>query len=273
KPDWWLVAKSTFIPTIKPDKEFISMLVAILGTTISPYLFFWQVTMEAQDVKDAKKMIMVHRRAVQKDRIDTSQLKKREKRFISLLISKMQLDVNVGMLLSNMVMFFIILATGSALYGHGITKIDTVEQAAKALEPVAGKSSYFLFAIGVIGTGFLAIPVLSGSLSYIVSETFGWRGDLDKKFFQAKSFYMVIIVSIIIGLLINYIGISPIQALFYTAVLYGITSPILIGIVLHIANNKKIMGDHKNSRLSNVLGWITFLLMLASALYLLYLQF
>jgi Mn2+/Fe2+ NRAMP family transporter len=145
----------------------------------------------------------------------------------------MQLNVNLGMLLSNVVMFFIILATGVALFSHGITKIDTVEVAAKALEP------YFLFAIGVIGTGFLAIPVLAGSLSYIVSETFGWRGNLDKKYFQARQFYLVIIFSLVIGLLINYIGISPVKALIYTAVLYGLTSPVLIAIVLHIANKKK----------------------------------
>jgi Mn2+/Fe2+ NRAMP family transporter len=177
------------------------------------------------------------------------------------------------MLLSNLVMFFIILATGTALFGHGIAQIDTVEQAAKALQPVAGDASYLVFTVGVIGTGLLAIPVLSGSLSYIVSETFGWKGDLDKKFFQAKSFYIVIIVSLLLGLMINYWGLSPIKALFYTAILYGLTSPLLIGIVLHIANNKKIMKTHANSKLSNVLGFATLLVMTAAAVALIWLQF
>ncbi len=185
----------------------------------------------------------------------------------------MRLDVNLGMLLSNMVMFFIILATGTALFANGITQIDTVEQAAKALEPVAGKASYLIFTIGVIGTGFLAIPVLSGSLSYIVSETFGWKGDLDKSFKQAKPFYIVIIISLMLGLLINYLGISPIQALLYTAILYGLTSPILIAIVLHISNNKKIMKENTNSKLSNFLGFLTLIVMTAAAAALIYLQF
>ena len=185
----------------------------------------------------------------------------------------MQLDVNFGMLLSNLVMYFIILATGTALFSNGITQIDTVEQAAKALEPVAGKASYLLFTTGVIGTGLLAIPVLAGSLSYIVSETFGWKGNLNKKFKQAKSFYRIMIVSLIISLLINFIGLSPIKALLYTAILYGLTSPVLIAIVLHIANNKKIMKEHTNGKLSNVLGMITLLLMTAAAVTMIYFQF
>ena len=269
-PNWGKVLHATFIPVIKFDKEFIGILVAILGTTISPYLFFWQVTMEAEDVKKYKVLILARQKLV-KDENDTGA--KREKNFFSLIIKKMQLDVNIGMLLSNFVMFFIILATGTALFNAGITQIDTVEQAAKALEPVAGEASYLLFAMGVIGTGFLAIPVLSGSLSYIVSETFGWKGDLDKKFGQAKSFYIVIIISLVLGLLMHYIGISPIKALIYTAILYGLTSPIIIAIVLHIGNNKKIMKEFTNSKLSNILGITTLVLMTLAAVALLYFQF
>lgn len=270
-PNWAKVLSFTFIPTIKLDKEFFEVLVAILGTTISPYLFFWQVTMEAEDVKDARKLVLARRKLVRDNGFD--QGPKREGNFIKLLIQKMQMDVNIGMLLSNMVMFFIILATGTALFSSGARGIDTVEQAAKALEPVAGKASYFLFAIGVIGTGFLAVPVLCGSLSYIVSETFGWKGTLDKKYGQAKQFYFVIIVSLIVGLLINYVGISPIKALVYTAVLYGITSPILIAIILHIGNNKKIMKEYTNGMLSNILGIITLIIMSVAAIALLYFQF
>ncbi len=271
-PDWLRVLKSTFVPTIKFNKDFIEILVAILGTTISPYLFFWQVTMEAEDVKSSRVLILARRRIVRHTE-DKAITKHKERSFINLLIKKMQLDVNFGMLLSNMVMFFIILATGTALFSHGITHIDTVEQAAKALEPVAGKASYFLFAIGVIGTGLLAIPVLSGSLSYIVSETFGWKGTLDKKFYEAKPFYIVIIISLLVSLLINMVGLSPIKALLYTAILYGLTSPVLIAIVLHIANNKKIMKEHTNSKLSNVMGIITLILMTVAAIALIYLQF
>ena len=271
-PDWLKVFKATLIPTIKLNRDFIEILVAILGTTISPYLFFWQVTMEAEDAKKSKQLILARRKIVF-NKEDRTQTKVKEKNFINLLIKKMQLDVNFGMLLSNMVMFFIILATGTALFGHGITQIDTIEQAAKALEPVAGKSSYFLFASGIIGTGLLAIPVLSGSLSYIVSETLGWKGNLDKKYYQARPFYIVIIISLIIGLLINYIGLSPVKALIYTAVLYGLTSPILIAIVMHIANNKKIMKAHTNGNLSNILGFLTLLIMTAAAIALIYFLF
>ena len=271
-PNWALVLRATFIPNIKWSKEYAEILLAILGTTISPYLFFWQVTMEAEDVKSSWQLILARRKVVGRNE-SREQTKKKEGTFINLLIKKMLLDVNFGMLLSNVVMFFIILATGTALFNNGIHQIDTVEEAAKGLEPVAGKASYLLFAIGVIGTGFLAIPVLSGSLSYIVSETFGWKGTLDTPYYKAKAFYIVIIVSLIVGLLINYIGISPIKALVYTAILYGLTSPVLIAIVIHIANNKKIMGEHTNSIVSNILGIFTFILMSAAAIAMVYFQF
>jgi Mn2+/Fe2+ NRAMP family transporter len=158
------------------------------------------------------------------------------------------------------------------LFNAGIHRIDTVEQAAKALEPLAGPAAYYLFALGVVGTGFLAIPVLSGSLSYILAETFGWREGLDKKFVDAKAFYSVIIVSLIVGLGINYLGISPIKALIWSAILYGVTSPVIIAIVLHIANNKKVMGEYTNGVWSNVLGAATLILMTVSAGFLLYYQ-
>ncbi|WP_431199582.1 NRAMP family divalent metal transporter [Mucilaginibacter sp. P19] len=190
-----------------------------------------------------------------------------------MLIQKMSIDVNLGMFLSNLIMFFTILATGTALYSHGVRNIDTVEQAAKALEPVAGRLSYLLFAVGIIGTGFLAIPVLSGSLSYIVTETFGLKGSLDKKFHQAKAFYVILIISVLLGLAINYFGINPVDALLYTAILYGVTCPVIIGIVLHIANNKKIMGEYTNKTLSNVLGGLCLLVMTAGAVFLVYLEF
>ena len=189
------------------------------------------------------------------------------------ILQNMTVDVNIGMFASNLVMLFIVLTTGVVLYNSGIREINTVEQAAKALAPLAGKFSYICFALGVIGTGFLAIPVLTGSLSYILAESFGWKEGLDKKFHEARAFYIVIIFSLIIGLLINFMGISPMKALIFTAILYGITSPVMIAVILHIGNNKKIMNGFTNSRLSNTLGVITFVIMTIAALVLIYFQF
>lgn len=249
--DWREIAKHTFIPSIKFNKDFIGILVAILGTTISPYLFFWQATMEAEDIKHKKRRLIVDKK----------------------MIHKMDMDVDFGMFFSNLVMYFIILTTGTVLFKGGITEINSVEQAAKALEPLAGKLSYLLFALGIIGTGLLAIPVLTGCLSYMLSETFNWNGGLDKKYYEAKPFYWVIIISLLIGLAINYIGINPVQALLYTAILYGVTSPVLIVVILHISNNKKIMGEYTNGKWSNILGAIALLLMTVSAAMLIYFQF
>ena len=248
KQNWVAVLKATFIPTLKFDKNFISVLVAILGTTISPYLFFWQATMEVEE--NMKKHLVVNKR----------------------IIHEMKQDVDFGMLFSNVTMFFIILSTGSVLFNGGIHQIDTVEQAAQALKPLAGNSAYILFAIGIIGTGFLAIPVLSGSLSYIITETFGLKGGLDKKFHQAKAFYAIIAISLILGLSMNYIGISPIKALIYSAILYGMTAPVLIAIILHISNNKKIMGKFTNGKTSNILGFTALILMSVAAVILIYMQ-
>ena len=251
KQDWLDIAKNTFIPNIQFNKEFVAVLVGILGTTISPYLFFWQASMEGEEMAHKKRHLIVNKR----------------------IITDMKQDVDFGMSFSGVVMFFIILTTGTVLYKGGIHQIDTVEQAAAALKPLAGNFAYLLFAIGVIGTGLLAIPVLSGSLSYIISETFGWEKGLDKKFHEAKAFYLVMVISLILGLSLNYIGISPIKALIYTAILYGLTAPVLIAIILHISNNKKVMGNFTNSRFSNVLGFSALILMTVAALALLYLQF
>jgi len=250
KQDWLAVAKATFIPTIAFNKDFISIIVGILGTTISPYLFFWQATMEVEEMNHKKKHLMVDKK----------------------IIHEMKQDVDFGMSFSGLVMYFIILTTGTVLFNGGIHQIHTVEQAAMALKPLAGDLAYLLFAIGVIGTGLLAIPVLSGSLSYIITETFGWEQGLDKKFHEAKAFYAVIAISLVLGLSLNYIGISPIKALIYTAILYGMTAPILIAIILHICNNKKVMGDFTNSKKSNILGFSALIIMTVSALVLIYFQ-
>jgi len=251
--DWGRVLRHAVIPTEHMNKEFFEVLVAILGTTISPYLFFWQATMEAEDLTNlrAKRKVVIDRR----------------------FMEKMEKDVYGGMLFSNLVMFFIILTTGVVLFDSGRHQIDTVEQAASALEPLAGKLTYVIFAVGVIGTGFLAIPVLGGSLSYIVAETFNWRQGLDKKFNQAPGFYITLAFSLLAGLCLDFLHISPIQALLYTAVLYGLTAPVMIVLVMHICNNRKIMGDAVNKRGSNILGAFALILMTAAAVALVWFQF
>jgi Mn2+/Fe2+ NRAMP family transporter len=248
--DFSEIIKYTFVPTLRFDKDFIAIIVGILGTTISPYLFFWQASVEVEEFKNKRKHLVVNKKIIQ----------------------EINQDVDFGMTVSGFVMFFIILTTGTVLFKGGIHQIDTVEQAALALKPLAGNLAYLLFAIGVIGTGFIAIPVLSGSISYIITETFGWDQGLDKKFHEAKEFYVIIGISLILGLSLNYIGITPIQSLIYTAILYGLTAPVLIAIILHISNNKKIMGDNVNGRLTNILGFTAFFVMTAAAVALIYLQ-
>jgi NRAMP (natural resistance-associated macrophage protein)-like metal ion transporter len=247
--DFGAILKSTFIPTIHFEKTFIAILVGILGTTISPYLFFWQASVEVEEQKQLKTKLIVNKR----------------------VMDNMTNEVDFGMTFSGLIMYFIILTTGTVLFQAGVTQIDTVEQAAMALKPLVGNSAYLLFAIGVIATGLIAIPVLSGSLSYMFTETFGWEQGLDKKFHEAKGFYVIIAISLIMGLGLNYIGVSPIKALIYTAILYGITAPVIIGLILLISNNKKIMGKHTNSIAANVLGTMALLIMTAAALGFLYL--
>jgi NRAMP (natural resistance-associated macrophage protein)-like metal ion transporter len=257
KQDFIAIVKATFIPSFSWDKNFIAIIVAILGTTLSPYLFFWQASVEVEEMKEKmgnkaiKKSLMVNKK----------------------VIHEINQDIDIGMGFSTLVMFFIILTGGTVLFQGGIHQIETVEQAASALKPLAGDLAYGLFALGIIGTGLIAIPVLSGSISYIVAETFGWEQGLGKKFHEAKGFYVIIAISLVLGLSLNYIGLSPIKALIYTAVLYGLTAPVMIAIILHICNNKKIMGKNVNGWVLNVLGGIALLLMTAAAGALIYFEF
>jgi NRAMP (natural resistance-associated macrophage protein)-like metal ion transporter len=246
--DFKEILKATFIPHIEFNKEFILIIVGILGTTISPYLFFWQASVEVEEMKHRKTHLLVNKK----------------------IIHEMGKDVDFGMTFSGLVMYFIILTTGTVLYSSGIHQITTVQDAAMALKPLAGNFAYLLFAIGVIGTGLIAIPVLSGALSYIFAETFNLEQGLDKKFHEAKGFYTIIIISLLLGLSLNYIGISPIDALIYTAVLYGLTAPVLIAIILHISNNKQIMGMHVNGKLANLMGITALLVMTVAAIVLVY---
>lgn len=242
------ILKASFIPTIEYSKEYLMILVGILGTTISPYLFFWQASVEVEE-KEHQHIIIV----------DKSHIK------------SMESDVNSGMLFSGIIMYCIILTTGMVLFPNGITKITTVEEAAMALHPLLGRSASLLFSLGVIGTGLIAIPVLSGCLSYMFSEIVNIPRGLDRTFQQAKGFYAIMALSLILGLSLSLFGISPVDALIATAILYGLTAPVLIAVIIHIANNKEIMGEFVNTRWMNIGGISTLMIMSLAAISLIWL--
>lgn len=248
--DWTTVALSTFIPHFSVSKDYLFNIVAILGTTISPYLFFWQADEEVEEEVEHHKLRAMGK-GVPKVRVKD--------------IRDMRIDTIVGMFFSNIVMFFIIVVTAATLHSHGITTIQTADQAAEALRPLAGNFAFLLFAGGILGTGLLTVPILAGSASYAVAETLGWREGLNLKFKRAHGFYLVIAVATLIGLLINFSPIKPFQMLYYSAIVNGIAAPPLLILIMIIANNKKIMGSYANKRVSNVLGWtITIVMTIAS---------
>lgn len=240
--DWSAVIRSTFIPNVEFNAQSLTIIVAILGTTISPYLFFWQTSMEVEEAAERKIVVNKH------------------------FLDVVRNDIEIGMFFSNLIFYFIVLTAGVVLFPEGIKDIQTVDQAALALKPLLGESAYLLFAFGVFGTGMLAIPVLSGSISYMISEVFDWPEGLNKKWHEAKGFYLVMSLSIIIAMLINIVRVNPMKALIYTAIGYGVTAPVLIAIILHICNNKKIMGKYTNNQTSNVFGIITLLVMTIAAI-------
>lgn len=250
KQDWTKVVFSTLIPSFSFNKIYLLNIVAILGTTISPYLFFWQAGEEVEEEVIHHKLRMMGKGVPKIVRGD---------------IAQMRLDTIFGMFFSNLVMFFIIAAAASTLHVNGITNIETAPQAAEALRPFVGDFAFLLFALGIIGIGFLAVPVLAGSASYALSEAFGWKEGLYRRFSKAHGFYGVIIVATLIGLIVNLTPIKPFTLLYYTAVLNGICAPPLLVLIMLIGNNKKIMQEHTNSKFSNILGWtITVIMSLAS---------
>jgi NRAMP (natural resistance-associated macrophage protein)-like metal ion transporter len=248
--DWGTVLSKAVTPSIHWSKDQLLLICAILGTTISPYLFFWQTSQEVEtEIMDGKTSI-----ASRQGNYDKSK------------VHDMRVDVWSGMLLSELVMFFIIAACGALLFTHGITNITSAAQAAEALRPFAGDATYWQFAVGIIGTGLLAIPVLAGSSSYAVSESFKWKEGLYRKFKQAHAFYGTIIVSVIVGLAINFSGIDPIKALIYSAVANGIVAPVVLVLIMLISSNKKIMGDWTNGKWLRGFGWvITGIMVLSGA--------
>ena len=240
------VISHALIPRFNINRTNLTGIVAMLGTTISPYLFFWQAS---EEVEEQRSQAGLKRMLVTKKEV-----------------KGMRQNVVVGMVLSNLVMFFVLASAAGTLHQNNITNITNTAQAALALEPLAGSLSAFLFTIGVIGTGILAIPVLAGSAAYAVSEAFGWQEGLDKRFTEAKPFYIVIAVSILLGLIFSILPFNPISLLYTTAIIYGILAPLLIILILRIANNKKIMKDKVNGRLSNAVNLFTFFLMTAAVL-------
>ena len=236
--DWAEIARRAVLPTITFDKDQILLICAVLGTTISPYLFFWQTSQEVEDQILQGKTTVHMRQGASKDDV-----------------RKMRTDVWSGMFLSNLVMFFIIAACGGILFTNGITNITSAAQAAEALRPFAGDATYFLFAVGIIGTGLLALPVLAGSSSYAVAESLRWREGLYRKLGQAQAFYGILIISMLIGLGINFIGLDPIKALIYSAVANGLVAPVVLFLIVTISSNKKLMGQWVNKRSTSIVGW------------------
>jgi len=249
RPDWWQVAQATFIPHLSFDPPFLATLVAIFGTTISPYLFFWQADQEVEEEISFGRVTRAQRRGA-------SDAELKYARF----------DVQVGMVLSNVVMYFIILATAATLFKHGESRIESAADAAEALRPLAHGAASLLLAIGLIGSGFLAVPILTGCNAYAVAEALGGRYGFNQKLRQAKLFYGVIIVSTLVGVAINFIGINPIRALVLAAIINGFLAPPLLVAIMLVANNRQIMGRHVNSRWANILGWTTTLVMFLAAL-------
>lgn len=237
--NWGEVLKKAVTPSFSLGKEQILLICAILGTTISPYLFFWQTSQEVEEEISSGKTNMLSRLGSTPD-----------------AIRKMRIDVWSGMFLSNLVMFFIIASCAAVLFQNGITEITSAADAAQALEPFAGSASATLFAVGIIGTGLLAIPVLAGSSSYAVSESFGWKGGLNRKLKQAHSFYGVIIFSVMIGLGLNFLGIDPIKALIYSAIANGIVAPVVLALIVLISSNRRVMGEWVNKKYITVIGWM-----------------
>lgn len=249
--NWGKALANAIVPHISFARDEVLLLVAVLGTTISPYLFFWQTSQEVEE------QIMEGKTTIAQREIITTGAE----------IKKMRVDVWSGMFLSNLVMFFIIAVCASTLFEHGVTEISDPAQAATALRPLVGNAAYLFFTLGIIGTGLLAVPVLAGSSSYAISESFGWREGLYRKFRQAHAFYAVIIVSMLVGLAINFLGADPVKMLIYSAILNGVISPFILGLIVLLSSNRRIMKEWVNHPLVTFLGWaITILMALASVI-------
>src|SRR5277367_387813 len=245
--DWRQALWATLAPHPVWSREYVEVLVGILGTTISPYLFFWQASQEVEEER------AMGRNLAQRKGATSAELR------------ALRVDVITGMFASNFIMYFIILTTAATLHAHGIVKIDTAKQAAEALRPLAGQAAYLLFTLGLIGTGMLGVPVLAGSCAYAVSEAAAWRGSLEKKPHAARKFYGVLGVAMALGLAIDYTGLDAIKMLFWSAVTNGILAPPLILLILLVTSDRKVMGDQISSVAERTLGWVTLVVMTVAA--------
>lgn len=246
---WHEVLTRAVLPSLNLTKDQIILICGIFGTTISPYLFFWQTSQEVEEkLSEGKTPTQIAQGTIE-----------------SKEIRKMRIDVWSGMLFSNLAMFFIIAVCGAVLFTHGITTINSAADAAAALKPLAGNYASLLFALGIFAVGLLGIPVLAGSASYAVSESFGWREGLNQKFSQAKAFYAIIILSMIIGLVTNFIGLDPIKALIYAAVLNGLVAPIILILIVLLGQNRQVMDDKTNSVWATIFGWLSVAVMILVA--------
>ena len=253
RPDWTAVFHGTFVPHVEWTRSYMSVLVGILGTTISPYLFFWQASQEVEEDRKHGKTTVAKRRGS-----------------TNLELSGAAGDVFTGMFFSNLVMFFIILTTAATLHAHGLRNIETAKQASEALRPLAGEGAYWLFTLGLIGTGMLGVPVLAGSCAYAISEAAAWKGSsLSQKPGRAPQFYAVMAGAMLVGLALDFAGLNAVKMLFWSAVVNGVLAPPLVVLVVLLTSDKKVMGSRTNSRGAMVLGWICAALMSAAALALL----
>jgi NRAMP (natural resistance-associated macrophage protein)-like metal ion transporter len=246
--DWRQALLVTLVPHLEWSRGFLAVLVGILGTTISPYLFFWQAAEEVEEDRAKGRKTLAQRKGSTQGELKDART-----------------DTVVGMFFSNFIMYFIILTTGATLHAHGQTDITTARQAAEALRPLAGNGAYLLFTLGLIGTGMLGVPVLVGSSAYAVSEAANWRGSMSDRPKKARAFYGVMAVAMGIGLALNYVGLNAVKMLFWSAVINGLLAPPLILLVILLTSNPKVMGKHVNSPVLKYLGWATFLVMTAAA--------
>jgi NRAMP (natural resistance-associated macrophage protein)-like metal ion transporter len=249
RPDWHAVVQATIVPHVEWSSGFLATLVGILGTTISPYLFFWQASQEVEHERAQGRRTVAQRHGATDAELQAART-----------------DVLTGMLFSNVVMYFIILTTAATLHAHGQYVITTAREAAEALRPLAGNGAYLLFTLGLIGTGMLAVPVLAGSAAYAVAEAQAWRGALDDSLRLAPGFYAVIAVAMLIGLALDYVGFNAVQMLFWSAVLNGVLAPPLIVLVVLLTSNPAIMGTRASSPLLRMLGWATAAIMTAAGI-------
>jgi NRAMP (natural resistance-associated macrophage protein)-like metal ion transporter len=248
RPDWLQVMHATLIPDIHWSGAYLSVLVGILGTTISPYLFFWQAAEEVEEERSMGRITVEQRQGATDEELRSSRT-----------------DVLTGMFFSNFVMYFIILTTAATLHAHGLTHIDTARQAAEALRPLAGNGAYWLFTLGLIGTGMLGVPVLAGSSAYAIAEAMAWHGSLDSRPRVAPKFYAVLAVAMAVGLGLVHAGIGPVKMLFWSAVANGVLAPPLIVLIVLLTTDATVMGDRVNPAWLRRLGWLAAIVMTAAA--------